>query len=39
MACTATAVTWRSVPKALGMHLGQDTLDKASVLILVFPAL
>ena len=27
------------VPNALGMHLGQDTLDKSSTSMLVFPAL
>ena len=39
MACTATAVTQWFVPKVLGTHQGQDTLDKASGSMLAFPAL
>ena len=39
MVCTATAVTQWCVPNVLGTHLGQDTLDKASTSMLVFPAL
>ena len=39
MAHTATAVTQWYVPKISGMHLGQDTLDKVSLSMLLFPAL
>ena len=39
MAHTASAVNQCWVPKALGMHMGQDILDKASALTLAFPAL
>ena len=35
---TASAVTLRWVPELSGMHPGQDTLNKASVSVLVFPA-
>ena len=39
MACIATAVTQWCVPIVSGLHPGQDTLNKASASVLVFPAL
>ena len=35
---TAVAVTFRWVPELSGMHPSQDTPDKASTSMLVFPA-
>ena len=37
MACMTTAVIQCWVPRVLGMHMGQETLDKASTLTLAFP--
>ena len=38
IAPTAVAVTFRLVSKLSGMHSGQDTLDRASMSMLVLPA-
>ena len=37
IALMAAALTFRLVPKLSGMHSGQDTLDRASALMLVLP--
>ena len=37
-ACTAAAVTLRWVPELSGTHPGQDTLNKSSASMFVFPA-
>ena len=39
MAHTAAAVAWMRVSEVSGMHPSQDILNRASLLILVFPAL
>ena len=38
IALTAAVVTFRLVPELSGMHSGQDTLGRASALMLVLPA-